>query len=81
MTPEELAEAHTTVIRKHYRKLEDHPGRVHAELLADLAAIAEQHATEAVGEVVAERRVTSSATVARRKPRTTDQTTDRSPIA
>ena len=48
MTPEQLAEAHTTVIRKHYRKLEDHPGRVHAELLADLAYIADEHAADRV---------------------------------
>ena len=46
MTKEQLDAAHTTVIRKHYRKLEDRPGRVHAELLDDLAAIANQHAED-----------------------------------
>lgn len=48
MTREQLAAAHATVIRKHYRKLEDHPGRVHAELLDDLAHIADEHAADRV---------------------------------
>jgi hypothetical protein len=52
VTKEQLAEAHATVIRKHYRRLEDHPGRVHDELLADLAVIADQHAAEVVGGAI-----------------------------
>ena len=77
MTREQLDELNRAAVVRNVRAIVDRPGRVPQRLLDDLAGIAEQHATETAGEVVAGRRATGSATVARRTRRTTDQTTDR----
>ena len=44
MTREQLAQAHTTAITRHWRELVDSGGRPTQALLDDLAGIAEDHA-------------------------------------
>lgn len=54
LTREQLADQHRAIIARNWRTMDDHDGRVPQRLLDDLAAVADQHATEAVGEAVTE---------------------------
>lgn len=63
MTREQLDQANAAVIRKWGRTIADMSSTVPGALLDDLAGVAEQHATETVGEAVTER------AAARRRPK------------
>ena len=66
MTPEQLRTRMRDVVSRYTRSIADDNGVPHG-LVEDLAGIAEEHAADCCAA--------SSATVARRKPRSTDQTT------
>lgn len=46
MNRTELAARHAEIIRRHFRELEDRPGRVPPRLLDDLADVADEHAID-----------------------------------
>jgi hypothetical protein len=46
MSPEQLAARHTDAIKRHWRTLTDSGGKASAELLGELAGIAQEHAEE-----------------------------------
>lgn len=56
MTREQLDELNAGAVRRHFRAIADRDGRIPQQLLDDLASIAEQHATMAVGEAMASTR-------------------------
>lgn len=69
MNREQLDERHTTVLLRHSRALTDADGRPNALLLAELAAVADEHASD---HRPAKRTATDSV-----DDQTSDQTTDR----
>ena len=72
MTREQLADQHRAVVQRHYRTIADHDGRIPQAMLDDLATVAEQHATDVVGELLPPVETDSRPARRARKPATTE---------